>query len=76
MLKPKRLPSHLPTGSKYAIESQGRMNGSILMHRYVELPDGHRVVLAPICGTTSSSSRRARRVKSAKASSFNESEPQ
>ena len=47
MPKPIRLPSHLPAGSKYVIESHGRMKGSILMHRYVELPDGQRVELAP-----------------------------
>jgi hypothetical protein len=61
MPKPMRLPSHLPTGSKYVIESHGRMKGSILMHRYVELPDGHRVDLAPrlvpICKTASSKSK-------------------
>jgi len=64
MPKPIRLPSHLPAGSKYVIESHGRMRGSILMHRYVELPDGHRVVLAPrlvpICSTASSSSKSGR----------------
>jgi hypothetical protein len=64
MPKPMQLPSHLPAGSKYVIESHGRMKGSILMHRYVELPDGHRVELAPrlvpICGTASSSSTRGR----------------
>jgi hypothetical protein len=63
MPKRKRLPSHMPTRSKYVIKSQGRMNGSMLMHRYVESPEGHRVVLAPrlvpICGTTSRSSNRA-----------------
>ena len=61
MPKPMRLPSHLPAGSKYVIESHGRMKGSILMHRYVELPDGHRVELAPrlvpICKTASSKSK-------------------
>jgi len=35
------------TGSKYVIESHGRMKGCMLMNRYVELPDGHRVELAP-----------------------------
>jgi hypothetical protein len=61
MPKPMQLPSHLPVGSKYVIESHGRMKGSILMHRYVELPDGHRVELAPrlvpICKTASSKSK-------------------
>jgi hypothetical protein len=60
MPKPMRLPSHLPAGSKYVIESHGRMKGSILMHRYVELPDGRRVELAPrlvpICKTAASNS--------------------
>jgi hypothetical protein len=64
MPRPMQLPSHLPPGSKYVIESHGRMKGSILMHRYVELPDGHRVELAPrlvpICKTASTSSKVAR----------------
>jgi len=47
MPKPMRLPSHLPPGSKYVIESHGRKKGCTLMNRYVELPDGHRVVLEP-----------------------------
>jgi|KBSMisStaDraftv2_1062788.scaffolds.fasta_scaffold203490_3 hypothetical protein len=47
MPKPMQLPSHLPAGSKYVIERHGRIQGSILMHRYVELPDGQRVELAP-----------------------------
>ena len=45
MPKKIRLPSGLPTGSKYVIEDRGRMNGSLLIHRHVELPDGHRVEL-------------------------------
>jgi hypothetical protein len=47
MPKSMQLPSHLPAGSKYVIERHGRIQGSILMHRYVELPDGRRVELAP-----------------------------
>jgi hypothetical protein len=47
MPKPMQLPSHLPAGSKYVIERHGRIQDSILMHRYVELPDGNRVELAP-----------------------------
>jgi hypothetical protein len=47
MPKPMRLPSHLPSGSKYVIESHGRKKGCMLINRYVELPDGQRVVLAP-----------------------------
>ena len=47
MPKPMRLPSHLPAGSKYVIESHGRRKGCQLMNRYVELPDGRRVVFAP-----------------------------
>jgi len=58
MPKPMQLPSPLPTGSKYVIESHGRTKSSMLIHRYVELPDGHRVDLAPrlvpICKTASS----------------------
>jgi hypothetical protein len=40
MPKSMQLPSHLPAGSKYVIERHGRIQGSILMHRYVQLPDG------------------------------------
>jgi len=47
MPKPMRLPSRLPAGSKYVIESQGRKKGCMLINRYVELPDGRRVELAP-----------------------------
>jgi hypothetical protein len=47
MPKPMRLPSYLPAGSKYVIESHGRMKGCMLMNRYVELPDGRRVEFAP-----------------------------
>jgi hypothetical protein len=47
MPKPTRLPSRLPIGSKYVIESQGRKKGCMLINRYVELPDGQRVELAP-----------------------------
>ena len=47
MPKPMRLPSHLPPGSKYVIESHRRENGCTLMHRYVELPDGERMVFPP-----------------------------
>jgi hypothetical protein len=61
MPKPTQLPSHLPTSSKYVIESHGRMKGSILMHRYVELPDGQRAELAPrlvpICKTAPTNSK-------------------
>jgi hypothetical protein len=53
----KRLPARLPVGSKYVLESRGRMKGSILLHRYVELPDGQRIELAarlvPTCCTGS-----------------------
>jgi hypothetical protein len=59
-----RLPSHLPAGSKYVIESRGGMNGSIWMHRHLELPDGRRVDLpprlVPIGGTASSNATRVR----------------
>jgi len=47
MPKPMQLPSRLPAGSKYVIESHGRKKGCMLINRYVELPDGQRVVLAP-----------------------------
>jgi len=41
-----RLPSRLPAGSKYVLEIRGKMKGSLLVNRYVELPDGRRVELA------------------------------
>jgi hypothetical protein len=47
MPKPMQLPRRLPPGSKYVIESHGRKKGCMLINRYVELPDGHRVELAP-----------------------------
>ena len=47
MPKSTQLPRRLPPGSKYIIESHGRKNGCMLMNRYVELPDGRRVDLAP-----------------------------
>jgi hypothetical protein len=61
MPKPMQLSSPLPCGPKYVIESHGRTKTSMLIHRYVELPDGHRVDLAPrlvpICKTASSKSK-------------------
>jgi hypothetical protein len=64
MPKPMRLPSRLPTGSKYVIESHGRKKDCMLINRYVELPDGRRVELAPrlvpIWKVTSSRSGRCR----------------
>jgi chloramphenicol 3-O-phosphotransferase len=67
MPKKIRLPSHLPTGSKYVIEDRGRMNGSLLIHRHVELPDGHRVELparlVPIGVRVPSNLTRRRRVR-------------
>ena len=61
MPKLMQLPSPLPTGSKYVLESHGRTKSSMLIRRYVELPDGHRVDLAPrrvpICKTASSKSK-------------------
>jgi hypothetical protein len=47
MPKSMRLPRHLPPGSKYVIESYGKKKGCILLNRYVELPDGNRLELAP-----------------------------
>jgi hypothetical protein len=41
------LPSYLPAGSKYVIESRPRNKDRMVMHRYVELPNGRRVELAP-----------------------------
>ncbi len=38
---PSRLPKRFPVGSKYVVESQGRT-----VSRYVDFPDGRRVVLA------------------------------
>ena len=52
-----RLPARLPSGSKYVMEIRGKMKGSLLLNRYVELPDGRRIELAarlvPTCETTS-----------------------
>ncbi len=45
-LKSARLPARLPVGSKYILESRGMMKGSMLVNRYVELPDGRRIELA------------------------------
>jgi hypothetical protein len=65
MPKPMRLPSYLPIGSKYVIESHGRTKGCMVMNRYVELPDGERVVfpprLIPIGGRTASKGGRCTR---------------
>jgi hypothetical protein len=47
MPKSTQLPRRLPPGSKYIVESHGRKNGCTLMNRYLELPDGRRVDLAP-----------------------------
>ena len=55
--KPLRLPSRLPAGSKYVLESRGKMKGAMLVHRYVELPDGRRIELTarmvPTCNDSS-----------------------
>jgi hypothetical protein len=40
-----RLPNRFPAGAKYVVESRGALQGMILMHRYVELPDGRRIDL-------------------------------
>jgi hypothetical protein len=60
-----RLPRRLPPGSKYVVESHGRKMGCMLIKRYVELPDGRRVELAPrlvpIWRTASSQSGRCKR---------------
>ena len=40
-----RLPKRLPAGSTYVVEARGRVQGMILMHRYVLLPDGRRIEL-------------------------------
>jgi hypothetical protein len=63
MPKPMQLPSPLPTGSIYVIESHGRTKCSMLIHRYVELPDGHCVDLAP--GLVRSARRRRANLRSA-----------
>jgi hypothetical protein len=42
---PARLPKRLPPGSIYVVEARGRVQGMILMHRYVQLPDGRRIEL-------------------------------
>lgn len=40
MRKPNRLPANFPQGSKYVLESRG-----LIVHRYIELPDGRRLTL-------------------------------
>ncbi len=50
-----RLPARLPANSKYVLEIRGRMKGMILIHRFVELPDGRRVELAARWTPTSDS---------------------
>jgi hypothetical protein len=65
--KRKGLPARLPAGAKYVLESRGKMQGSILVNRYVELPDGRRIELAarmvPTCGRGSIHVRTTSRVK-------------
>ena len=50
-----RLPSRLPANSRYVLEIGGRAKDKLLINRFVELPDGQHVELAPrwtpICGT-------------------------
>jgi len=41
MRSTRRLPTKFPIGAKYVLESDGGM-----VRRYVELPDGRRIVLA------------------------------
>src|SRR5262249_528242 len=56
-----RLPSRLPPGSKYILESRGTMKGLMLVNRYVELPDGRRIELdarlVPTCESKSGKSK-------------------
>jgi hypothetical protein len=47
MPKQIQLASCLPVGSKYVIESRRMNKNCMVMHRYVELPDGRRVEFAP-----------------------------
>ena len=58
-----RLPSRLPAGSKYVLEIRGKMKGSLLVNRYVELPDGRRVELVArlvaMCETRSDQTKAA-----------------
>jgi hypothetical protein len=53
--KRNKLPSRLPIGAKYVLEYGGTMQSSILVNRFVELPNGRRVELAarmvPTCGS-------------------------
>jgi hypothetical protein len=42
--KRNKLPARLLVGAKYVLESSGKMLGSILVNRYVELPDGRRLM--------------------------------
>jgi hypothetical protein len=69
--QPNKLPSRLPAGSKYVLESGGKMQGSLLVNRYVELPNGRRVELASrlvaTCGSESIDAKAASRARKAKA---------
>lgn len=40
MRKSSRLPTRFPPGSKYVLERRG-----LIVHRYIELPNGRRVAL-------------------------------
>ena len=65
--KLKRLPVRLPANVKYILEIGGRSKGMILIRRYVELPDGRRLTLAPrwtaTCGPEVVSRRHSSRPK-------------
>jgi hypothetical protein len=67
--KRNKLPSRLPIGAKYVLESGGTMRGSILVNRFVAMPDGHRIELAarlvPTCGTPLIGSQGGARAKKA-----------
>jgi hypothetical protein len=43
---PSHLPSRFPAGTKYVIERRGSVKGMMLVHRYVEFPDGRQIELS------------------------------
>jgi hypothetical protein len=58
-----RLPKELPVGTTYVLESRGRVEGMMLVHRYVRLPDGRHIELAarlvPVCGAVAPAAKSA-----------------
>ena len=55
----KRLPSRFPAGTKYVVECRGSVQGMLLMHRHVDLPDGSRIDLVARLVPTCAEQRKA-----------------